>query len=123
MTVSAFGVVHGTAVSKADKPSRGNPSAGRTVTGLAFPLTHGVIAGRKGHKIRVALTEKGTRIGGEAGGGAVGGAVGAGLGALAHRPAQGAIMGASLGGVAGGLGWQSHQLTRNNKLGRYKRQS
>lgn len=123
MTVSAFGVVHGTAVSKADKPSRGNPSAGRTVTGLLFPAPHGFIAGRKGHKWRSALTETGTRAGGTVGGGIVGGAVGAGLGRIAHRTSEGAALGAGLGGTGGGIGWQAHQINRNNKLGRYKRQS
>lgn len=117
--ISAFGVDHGE-IAKADKPSSGGASIGRHAATQVFPGWHGAVAGRKGKKLRSFGTEAGTTIGGGLGGGAVG----AGIGALATKGKPvGAMVGGMLGAQAGGRTWLAHQTTRNNKLGRYKKQT
>lgn len=76
---SAFGVEHGDIYKKSEHWTTGsNMSVGRGITAGLFPGTHGLIAGKKGHKWQAAGHEFAPALAGSAVGvPIVGGAVGA----------------------------------------------
>jgi len=79
---SAFGVDHGYQVSKAkeDWTTSSNASGGRYATGMLFPGPHGLIAGKKGKKLKAAGHELGPAMAGGTVAPGIGNYVGAGLG-------------------------------------------
>ena len=93
--------------------SRGEPSSGRTAAGYFFGGPHGLVAGRKGHKLRAGLREAGETT--------LGVAPGAAVSYVAARRAShtGGAVGEALG-LAGGIAGGVHAVRANNRMGRYK---
>lgn len=111
---SAFGVVH--VIEKDDDRSSGKPSAGRSVATYFGAPVHGLVAGRKGQKLKAAGSELGHGIAGNA----IGTGVGLGINAATH----GAIghAGIRAAGVAGTTAGLLQSASANNRKGRYKPQ-
>jgi hypothetical protein len=115
MSVSAFGVDHGSEIAKAavDPKTGKKPSAGRRVLASA-PYTNAVhpfVAGKKGKKLRSA----GNQIGGIAVGGLAGGLAGSAL-------ARGNPVGGAVGSLGGSIAGGQVGLNRNQRKGYLKRE-
>lgn len=113
MSVSAFGVDHGSEFSKAQyRPNKKKPTTGRLVAGGVFGPLHGLVAGKgAGGKARSA----GTQLAGTWGGG-IGGAA---AGTLAGR---GNPLATSVGSAAGATGGAVAGTKIAHKKGWLKRQ-
>lgn len=110
----AFGVERGE-VSKADTKKQPPASAGRQVTGGLLGPYHGLVAGKKGHKLRAA----GNEWAGGVAGGVGGSALGAIPGIIARKPGL-AFAGAELGATGGGIAGKVAGTRRAQRMGHYK---
>ncbi len=77
MSESAFGIEHGVEISKAER-KQPKASAGRLAAGTAFGPYHGVVAGKKGKKLRAAGNQFGGTLAGGVDGSVAGSIVGRG---------------------------------------------
>jgi hypothetical protein len=111
---SAFGVTH--PISKADDDHKQpRASAGRVAAGVVANPIHGLVAGKRGHKLAAAGSEAG-----HAAGGAIVGTVAGGLVGRLAGGEEGAKLGAKLGGNAGFASGAVHAVNNNQEKGRYK---
>lgn len=94
------------------KQDYGKPTAGRYAAGYAFNPVHGLVAGKKGHKLRAA----GNELGGATLGSIAGSAAGAALTRGKSAPAIQA------GGAAGAIGGVLGGVKRAQSKGHYKPQ-
>lgn len=91
--------------------TRSDASVGRHVSTQLFAPVHGLVAGKKGHKLRAAGNEIGGAVGGTVAGGAIG--------ALATR---GSVGGRAAGQLAGQVAGVMAGVNRAQNKGHYKAQ-
>lgn len=111
----AFGVERADMISKAETKAPPKASAGRQATGALLGPYHGLVAGKKGHKLRAA----GNELAGGMAGGVAGGTAGAIPGIIARSPAAAAI-GGQIGTTVGALAGKVAGTRRAQRMGHYK---
>lgn len=103
--IDAFGIERPDLISKQEKKA----SSGRLVLGGMFPGFHGVVAGKKGRKLRAAGNEA---VGGMAGG--VAGATIGGIAGAATRNPRIATGASNIGTIAGSIAGTQRAQSRGH---------
>lgn len=119
MSTSAWGVDHGSEVSKKDSRRTAAQIAGAVDTGGGLAAIHSGYHAKSGKKLRAAGRSGVTTFGHATAGGLAGGLAGA---AITRGKSQSALqIGAGLGAGAGGIHGAGSAWDKNAKMGRYKK--